>query len=142
VANLPTFGTGFAQAGFTYDQNLSPNNQAFSAAVLAVALRNGTAIVKAGGGGTGGGGTGTGSVTSVAFADASTTPIYLITGSPVTTSGTLVQTLGTQSAHQFFAGPSSGANAQPNFRAIVSGDVPHFIDYAYDQVFYSMAGGL
>ena len=34
-----------------------------------------------------------GTVTSVAESDASTTPIYVITGSPVTSSGTLTQTL-------------------------------------------------
>jgi len=68
----------------------------------------------------GGGGT----VTSVGFSDASTTPIYSISGSPVTTSGTLTQTLSTQSANTVFAGPSSGSAAQPAFRALVAADVP------------------
>jgi hypothetical protein len=65
-----------------------------------------------------------GTVTSVAFADASTTPIYGISGSPVTSSGTLTQTLTTQSANTVFAGPSSGSAAQPTFRALVSADIP------------------
>jgi hypothetical protein len=64
-----------------------------------------------------------GTVTSVAFSDASTTPIYAITGSPVTTSGTLTQTLTTQSANTVFAGPTTGSAAQPAFRALVSADV-------------------
>lgn len=34
-----TFGTGFAQANFSYDPNLSPYNQAFSGATLAVVQR-------------------------------------------------------------------------------------------------------
>ncbi len=62
-------------------------------------------------------------VTSVAFADASTTPIYTITGSPVTTSGTLTQTLTTQTANTVFAGPTTGSS-QPTFRALTTADVP------------------
>ncbi|CAM6005515.1 unnamed protein product [Sphagnum balticum] len=65
-----------------------------------------------------------GSVTSVAFADASTTPIYTISGSPVTSSGTLTQTLTTQAAHSVFAGPTTGSPAQPGFRALVAADIP------------------
>jgi len=33
------FGTGFATSGFSFDPNLSPHNQAFVAAVLAVLAR-------------------------------------------------------------------------------------------------------
>jgi len=65
-----------------------------------------------------------GTVTSVGFADASTTSIYTITGSPVTTSGTLTQTLTTQTANKVFAGPASGGAAQPTFRALVAADIP------------------
>lgn len=67
---------------------------------------------------------GTGTVTSVALADTSTTPIYTVSGSPVTTSGTLNLTLNTQTAHAFLSGPTSGSAAQPAFRAIASADVP------------------
>lgn len=65
-----------------------------------------------------------GTVTSVAFADGSTNPIYTITGSPITTSGTLTETLKTQTAATFFAGPATGAAAQPTFRLIVPTDIP------------------
>ena len=44
-------------------------------------------------------------VTSVALADGSSTPIYSISGSPVTSTGTLTFTLDTQSANTVFAGP-------------------------------------
>ena len=66
-----------------------------------------------------------GTVTSVAFSDGSTTPIYAVSGSPVTTSGTLTITLSTQSANLVFAGPSTGAAAQPSFRSLVSNDIPN-----------------
>ena len=71
---------------------------------------------------------GTGTVTSVAFADASTTPIYSITGSPVTGSGTLTQTLSTQAANLVFAGPTTGSPAQPSFRALGLTDIPNLTD--------------
>jgi Chaperone of endosialidase len=71
-----------------------------------------------------GGGGGSGTVTSVAFADASSTSIYVITGSPVTTSGTLTQTLATESPNFVLAGPASGVTAvQPTFRALNAADV-------------------
>jgi hypothetical protein len=69
-------------------------------------------------------GKGSGSVTSVAFSDGSSTPIYAVSGSPITTSGTLTITLDTQSANTVFAGPTSGAAAQPTFRSLVSADLP------------------
>ncbi len=65
-----------------------------------------------------------GTVTSVALADNSATPIYTITNSPVTSSGTLTFTLNTEAANTIFAGPTSGSAAQPTFRALVSADVP------------------
>jgi hypothetical protein len=67
---------------------------------------------------------GGGTVTSVGLADTSTTPIYTVSGSPVTTSGTLDITLNTQLANTVFAGPTSGGASQPAFRAIVPADVP------------------
>jgi hypothetical protein len=70
-------------------------------------------------------GGGTGTVTSVGLSDGSTSPIYAISGSPVTTSGTLTFTLATQSANTVFAGPSSGAAAQPAFRGLVGADLPN-----------------
>ncbi len=64
-------------------------------------------------------------VTSVALADGSTTPIYTISNSPVTSTGTLTFTLNTQTANTVFAGPASGSSAQPTFRSLVSADIPN-----------------
>jgi len=73
--------------------------------------------------GSGGGGGGGGTVTSVGLADGSTTPIFAITGSPVTGTGTLTETLIVQPAHAVLVGPISGS-AQPTFRVLVAGDIP------------------
>jgi hypothetical protein len=64
---------------------------------------------------------GTGSVTSVAL---SLPSIISVSGSPITTSGTITGTLTTQSANAIFAGPSSGAGATPTFRALTTADIP------------------
>jgi hypothetical protein len=69
-------------------------------------------------------GSGTGTVTSVGLSEGSSTPIFTITGSPVTGTGTLVETLKTQTANTVFSGPTTGAAAQPTFRALVSADFP------------------
>lgn len=74
--------------------------------------------------GSGGGGGGTGTVTSVGLSDGSSTPIYTISGSPVTTSGTLTFTLSTQTANKVLASATSGGAAQPTFRALVAADIP------------------
>jgi hypothetical protein len=79
---------------------------------------------------------GTGTVTSVALADGSTTPIYTISGSPVTGSGTLDFTLNTQAANSVFAGPATGSAAQPTFRSLVAADIP-----SLSSVYLSLAGG-
>jgi len=64
---------------------------------------------------------GTGSVTSVAL---SLPSIISVSGSPVTTSGTLTGALTTQAINAIFAGPSSGAAAAPTFRALTTADIP------------------
>jgi hypothetical protein len=64
-----------------------------------------------------------GTVTSVALADGSTTPIYAITNSPVTSTGTLTFTLNTELANKVFAGPTTGSAAQPTFRSLVIADL-------------------
>lgn len=65
--------------------------------------------------------TGTGTVTSIAM----TVPSFLaVAGSPITGAGTLAVTLATQSPNAVFAGPTSGANAAPTFRALVGTDIP------------------
>lgn len=196
-------GTSFATGGFTFDPNLSPNNQSFAAAVYAITKRLGL--------GTGGGGGGTGSVTgidhvmagagtscgtwsnqaittsgtatlrlnafngtlaglvpssaggsvnflradgsfavppgnatvtSISGTDASTNQVFGISGVPITTSGTFTMTLVTQSANKLFAGPSSGAAAQPNFRSLVAADIPGYAGFSFDSVFYAHAGGI
>lgn len=62
-----------------------------------------------------------GTVTSVAL----TLPnIFSVSGSPITSSGTLTATLATQSANTVFAGPTTGSPATPTFRSLVAADIP------------------
>lgn len=70
--------------------------------------------------GSGGGGSGT--VTSVAL---SMPAIFTVSGSPVTSSGTLTAALANQSANLVFAGPTTGSAAAPTFRSLVAADVPN-----------------
>lgn len=65
---------------------------------------------------------GKGSVSSVGL----TVPgiIFSVSGSPITTSGTLAFSLLNQSANTIFAGPTSGGSASPTFRPLVAGDIP------------------
>ena len=66
----------------------------------------------------GGGG---GTVSSVAV----TVPPWLsVTGSPVTTTGTIAIASAAEAAHAVLAGPASGYNAVPTFRALVKDDIP------------------
>lgn len=76
-------------------------------------------VLAQGGGGGGSGGSGT--VTSVAL---TAPPFLTVSGSPVTTSGTLALTLATQVANTVFAGPTTGADATPTFRTLVLADFP------------------
>jgi len=64
---------------------------------------------------------GAGSVTSVGM---SVPTEFNVAGSPVTTTGTLAVSKATQSANRVWAGPASGAAAQPTFRALVAADIP------------------
>ncbi|MFZ9946624.1 MAG: hypothetical protein ACO3FN_06050 [Vulcanococcus sp.] len=66
-------------------------------------------------------GFGAGTVSSVGL---SLPSIFTVSGSPVTTSGTLTGTLATQTANYVWAGPTTGADAAPAFRALVAGDIP------------------
>lgn len=66
-------------------------------------------------------GLGSGSVTSVAM---SVPSILSVSGSPITTSGTLALSLASQSAFQVFAGPSVGGSGTPSFRALTADDIP------------------
>ena len=62
-----------------------------------------------------------GTVTSVGL---SLPNIFSVSGSPVTSSGTLSATLANQSANTVFAGATSGGTSTPAFRALVAADLP------------------
>jgi len=62
-----------------------------------------------------------GTVTSVALALPAE---FTISGSPVTSSGTLTGAWAAQTANYVFAGPTTGSAATPSFRALVAADVP------------------
>jgi len=65
---------------------------------------------------------GAGTVTSVALSGSG---IFSITGSPITSSGTINIGLSTQSANLVWAGPGSGSAATPTFRSLVGADLPN-----------------
>jgi len=65
---------------------------------------------------------GTGTVTSVGMTVPAT--LLAVTGGPITSSGTFAVTLPNRAANLVFAGPASGANAAPAFRALVEDDIP------------------
>ena len=50
--------------------------------------------------------------------------LFSVSGSPVTTTGTLTATLATQGANVVLAGPTTGSAAAPTFRALVAADLP------------------
>ena len=63
-----------------------------------------------------------GTVTSVSV----TAPgIFSVSGSPITSSGTIALTLATETANTVFAGPTTGSAATPTFRALVAADIPN-----------------
>jgi hypothetical protein len=62
-----------------------------------------------------------GTVTSVGLSSPGV--LYTVSGSPVTTSGTLTLNLISQTANTFLAAPN-GSNGNPSFRAIVATDIP------------------
>lgn len=64
---------------------------------------------------------GSGTVTSVGLAVPAE---WSVSGSPVTTSGTITISEATQTANTVYAGPTSGGAAAPGFRALVAADVP------------------
>lgn len=76
-----------------------------------LSFTGGTLSATSGGGGT---------VTSVGL---SLPSVFNVTGSPVTTSGTLDATLASQTANTIFAAPN-GTTGAPVFRALVAADIP------------------
>lgn len=73
------------------------------------------------------GGGGSGTVTSVGL---SVPILFSVTGSPITSSGTLAITFNTQTANCVVAGPTSGTAAAPTCRAVVDADIPDSITIA------------
>jgi hypothetical protein len=67
---------------------------------------------------------GVGTVTSVAMTGDGVIFNSTVTGSPITSAGTLIPALLTQTANTILAGPTSGGAATPTFRALVAGDLP------------------
>ena len=74
----------------------------------------------------------TGTVTSVGL---SLPNIFSVSGSPVTTSGTLTGTLATQTTNKVFAAPN-GSTGTPTFRALVANDLPDL-----SSVYLPISGG-
>jgi len=71
-------------------------------------------------------GAASGTVTSVAL----TVPAeFSVSGSPITTSGTLAVTKANETANTVWAGPTSGSAAAPTFRALISADMPSGFGY-------------
>jgi len=68
-----------------------------------------------------GGSVGSGSVTSVGL---TLPPQFSVSGSPVTSSGTLSAGWANQNANQVLAGPASGGSAAPGFRSLTAADLP------------------
>jgi hypothetical protein len=71
----------------------------------------------------GGSGGGVGTVTNIAITGDGVVLNSVVTGSPITSTGTLALSLNTQLANRFFLGPASGGAATPTFRVMVSADL-------------------
>jgi hypothetical protein len=63
----------------------------------------------------------TGGVTSVSL---NMPALFNVSGSPITGAGTFAVTFANQAANRVFAGPTSGADSTPSFRALVKADLP------------------
>lgn len=74
---------------------------------------------------------GSGTVTSVGL---SLPADFTVTGSPVTTTGTLTGAWANESANVVHAGPASGAAAAPTWRALVAADLPVATSTAFGAV--------
>ena len=51
-------------------------------------------------------------------------PLFAVSGSPVTSSGTIILTPNAQGANTVFAGPDSGVPGAPTFRSLTGADIP------------------
>lgn len=123
VGNSFNIATGVAMSGMVaIDDTGATTVQTATTGQLGVVEPDGTTITISDGVISASGGGGSGTVTSVGLALDS--GLYTVSGSPVTTSGTLTGTLDTQSANEVFAGPSSGSATAPAFRSLVTADLP------------------
>lgn len=68
---------------------------------------------------------GSGSVTSAGFTGDGVIFNSVVSGSPITASGTFAPSLLTQTANTCLAGPTSGSASAPTFRALVGADLPN-----------------
>ena len=66
--------------------------------------------------------------------------LFTVTGTPVTSTGTLTPVLSTQADNVVFAGPASGAAAAPTFRSLVAADLPPI--GSTTQVAYNLSGAM
>jgi hypothetical protein len=112
AGSAATISVGSVTTGAAGSSASVTNSGTSSAAVLNFTIPRGD---------TGTGGSGSGTVTSVGL---SLPGLFSVSGSPVTSSGTLSATLATQSANLVWAGPTTGVAAAPTFRALVAGDIP------------------
>ena len=105
--------------GNLVDSGLPPGsggvNQIVAGTNISISPLGGTGVVTVTASG------GSGSVTSVAL----TMPAeFVVTGSPITTAGTLAVTKANETANQVYAGPYSGSASAPTFRGLLLNDYP------------------
>jgi hypothetical protein len=99
-----------------WDKGANKFYKCITASVSTLTLTTGAAnFYQVGGAGLGG------TVTSVGLAVPSQ---FTVSGSPVTTAGTMTATWADTIANKVFAGPASGGAAKPRFRSLVSDDIP------------------
>lgn len=110
-----TYTTAFAPAESGQTENLTfklPNNYGSEDQLLATDGEGNLTWVDS---------SGVGTVTSVDLA----APVeFIVSGNPVTTDGTLTLTKANQASNEVYAGPATGAAAEPTFRALVPDDIP------------------
>jgi len=110
VSGVANGGTGLSSLG-TANQILGVNAGATALEYKTVTAGTGISISN-------GAGSITINNTGVTSVGLSLPSIFTVTGSPVTTTGTLTGTLATQAANTFLVGPVSGAAATPTFRTV------------------------
>jgi hypothetical protein len=121
TADLPMFGAGAADAKVGTKSGTTNQVATVSGSLTAghfLTVDSSGNVVD--GGSAPGSGGGSGTVTSVGLSMPSE---FSVSGTPVTTSGTLAVSKANQSASTVFAGPTSGS-AAPTFRALVAADIP------------------